>query len=164
MFIEKDINGFKFRYEDEILYKKCRKSGVWKNCKLLIPHPTGYLMIGCYKDNKLYSYSYHRIVYKMFNESFDFNNRNLIIDHKDRNKLNNSISNLKLVTKKQNNQNTDAYGVCFNKCKRMKKNPWIAHWCQDGKQKSKYFATEPEAKKYRDEKVKELYYLGDRDD
>jgi|DEB0MinimDraft_10_1074344.scaffolds.fasta_scaffold10670_4 hypothetical protein len=162
MFIEKDINGFKFRYEDEILYKKCRKSGVWKNCKLLVPTNNGYLRVCCSKDNKEYSYFYHRIVYKMFNESFEFNNPKLKIDHKDRNKLNNKISNLKQVTSQENSQNTNAYGVCYKKDGRKK--PWGARWSENGKGKSKYFSTEPEAKNYRDNKVKELYYLGDRDD
>jgi hypothetical protein len=161
MFIEKDINGFKFMYDinEEILYRKT-KTGKWLNCRLLVPHHTGYVMIGCKKDKKHYKYLYHRVVYKMFNESFDFNNRKLKIDHKDRNKLNNSISNLKQVTQKENNQNRDAYGVYFDK--RGVKKPWGARWNENGKTKSKYFATEPEAKKYRDEKVKELYYLGDR--
>jgi len=163
MFIEKDINGFKFRYEDEILYKKCRNTGVWKDCRVLIPNK-GYLVVGCMKDNKRYNYLYHRIVYKIFNESFDFNNRKLIIDHKDRNRLNNSISNLKLVTKKQNCQNTNAYGLSFHKSETHKNKPWEARWCENGKQKSKSFSTEAEAKKYRDMKVKELYYLGDRND
>lgn len=163
MFIEKDINGFKFMYDitEEILYKKNNQTGIWKNCKLLVPNK-GYLRINCKKDNKQYNYFYHRIVYKMFNESFDFHNRKLKIDHKDRNKLNNSISNLKIVTLRENAQNRDAYGVCFHKDGRKK--PWRAQWQEDGKRKSKIFATEPEAKNYRDMKIKELYYLGDRND
>jgi hypothetical protein len=96
----------------------------------------------------------------MFNEDFDFHNRKLKIDHKDRNKLNNSISNLKIVTSRENRQNTDAYGVTFHKDGRKK--PWLSQWYEDGKQKYKSFSTEPEAKKYRDMKIKELYYLGDR--
>jgi hypothetical protein len=162
MMIEKEINSFQFKYDtdEEILYRKT-KTGKWLNCKNLIPHKTtGYLMINCMKDNKNYSYLYHRVVYKMFNEDFDINNRKLKIDHKDRKKLNNSISNLKQVTTQENNQNTDAYGVCFHKDGRKK--PWLAHWCENGKLKQKYFFTETEAKNYRDMKVKEFYYLGDR--
>ena len=162
MMIQKEINGFQFKYDtdEEILYKKCRVTGKWFNCKNLIPNQMGYLRIGCRKDNKRYDYLYHRVVFKMFNESFDFNNRKLKIDHRDRNPLNNSISNLKQVTDKENAQNTNAYGVCFNKDGRKK--PWLARWVEDGKRKFKYFSTEPEAKNYRDMKVKEFYYLGDR--
>ena len=162
MMIQKEINGFQFKYDtdEEILYKKCRVTGKWLNCKNLIPNQMGYLRIGCRKDNKRYDYLYHRVVFKMFNESFDFNNRKLKIDHRDRNPLNNSISNLKIVTTQENLQNTDAYGVHFHK--KMKTKPWGAKWVENGKQKSKYFSTEAEAKKYRDMKVKEFYYLGDR--
>jgi hypothetical protein len=162
MIFEKVIYDLRFKYdtENEILYKKCGHTGKWLNCKILSPNDRGYLRIGCTKDYKHYSYYYHRIVYKMFNDDFDINNRKLKIDHKDRNKLNNSISNLKQVNTQENNQNTNARGIHFRKDGR--KRPWVACWYEEGKQKSRNFTNKYMAQTYRNMKISKLYYLGNR--
>jgi hypothetical protein len=47
---------------------------------------------------------------------------NLVVDHIDRDKSNNFIENLRLLTKSQNNRNRDCKGVSFDKAR----NKWRA--------------------------------------
>ena len=75
----------------------------WTTCKGSATGK-GYLTIGI--DNK--SYLIHRIVYYAFNKDFDINNQELLIDHKNRNKLDNAINNLRVVNRSENSLNRDA--------------------------------------------------------
>ena len=75
------------------------------------------------------------------------------------NKLDNRIENLRVVNSSENNQNRThckgkpIKGVYFSK----KKNTWQSQWCENKKQKNKWFKTEAEALEYR-AKMVELHY------
>lgn len=50
-------------------------------------------------------YKRHRLIYKAFNSSWDITDPKQVIDHKDQNKANNSLSNLREAVVSQNNHN-----------------------------------------------------------
>jgi hypothetical protein len=54
-------------------------------------------------------------MYYFYNLDFDIFNKKLVIDHIDRNPLNNNIENLRVVTHQENTFNSDAKGCYFNK-------------------------------------------------
>lgn len=119
---------------------------VWRwfrNCKWakVVSKSEGYYQI---KINKKL-YCIHRIIAHAF-KGFDLQSE-LDVDHLDRNIHNNSISNLEPKTHQQNLFNTDAKGYT----KRTFKNGtvrWITHLKINGKQLSKCFKTEYEAKNH----------------
>ena len=147
-----------FKYEDNKLYRKDKQTKKWICGNNIKPNNWGYIRIGV-NGKHLYL---HRLVYKYHNMDWDmFNNpRENQIDHIDINKLNNSIENLRVVTQSQNIQNRTYYGgkkisgVYFRK---DRKKQWCAKWYENGKLKSKYFATELEALNYRKEMVAKYY-------
>ena len=61
-------------------------------------------------------YLTHRIVASAF-LGLDIQNKDLQIDHIDRNKLNNNTNNLRIVSNHQNQFNRGAKGYCWNKQK-----------------------------------------------
>lgn len=71
--------------------------------KQVITRFPGYSKISVYKDKKAKNYYVHRFVWECYyNEILD---KNIDIDHRDRNLLNNHISNLRKVTRATNNLN-----------------------------------------------------------
>ena len=100
----KDIEEFEGRYQ-------INEIGQIQNVKSLrVLSPSvdcdGYLQIGLRKlgNRKKLWFRIHRLVVIAFNEKPE-NWKELQIDHIDRNKLNNSISNLRWVTSLENNGN-----------------------------------------------------------
>lgn len=96
-----EINGYPdyLVYEDGRVFSKKRR----KMVKSIIKKH-GYHQVGLYKDGKPKYYLVHRLVALHYipnseNKSF--------VDHIDRNKLNNHVSNLRWVTRSENNQNTN---------------------------------------------------------
>jgi hypothetical protein len=91
------------------------------------------------------TYQLSRVVYYVNNPEWDIydTSSNNFIDHIDRNKLNNHITNLRVVTQQQNSQNTDAKGYYYHK----RKNKYKASIMIDGKFKHiGYYDTEQEAR------------------
>ena len=86
----------------------------------------------------------HRLVLSAFNPSDD---SHMKVDHIDRNRTNNSISNLRWATDKLNAVNRNSNGsVRF----RDRKNPWQAYFVMNGKFKSLgHYGTESEARSAR---------------
>jgi len=120
-------NGIILRFN-----KKLKK---WTVCEGTL-NGEGYLRMGI--DGKMYLC--HRVLGHVFG-ILDLHSP-LKIDHIDRNRTNNSISNLRPATNQQNQFNTDAKGYYWNK--RDKK--WKAHIGLNGKQiHLGYFDTEQQA-------------------
>ena len=120
---------------------------------------TGYLYVNLCKDGDVSCKTIHRLVAK----AFILNLTNIpCVDHKDRNSLNNHISNLRWCSKRQNNQNmskrkntTSMYkGVSFEK----KSNKWHARINHNGQQiHLGYFSDESDAARAYDRKASELF-------
>lgn len=123
------------------IYKRCPNKGYIK-CKST-PN-NGYLKVRI-DDTKILI---HRIVAFVF-LGLDLEDSTQIIDHIDRNKLNNNVSNLHIVSKQSNCFNTDAKNYYYIK----RDNRWIVRFRIDGKMfYLGCFLTEDEAK----EKAKEI--------
>jgi hypothetical protein len=94
----------------------------------------GYYFVGLQKDKKRHFIYLHRLVYQMHNKDEDI--KPFIIDHKDRNKLNNNIDNLRKATYGENSQNrtprgkSKYIGVTWNK----QHQKWYAYY-NDGTRK-----------------------------
>jgi len=101
-------------------------------------------------------YSLHRVCYYAHNPDWNIydTSHDNYIDHKDRNKENNHISNLRVATNSQNSENRgNAKGYSY--CERDK--CWRARIRKDGKEYTKWCKTEEEAIAAR-EKLKEKYH------
>ena len=119
----------------------------------------GYLIVNLCKDGNQTTKKIHRLVA----EAFILNLTNLpCVDHIDRNKLNNHLSNLRWCTQKENQHNrsknkngTSMYkGVSFHK----PLNKWRARIKHNGQQiHIGYFLDESEAGRAYDRKANELF-------
>lgn len=87
-----------FYYKDGILYNKFSRGKARQDSPAGTLNSRGYLQTRI--NNKIYLN--HRIIWILHN--YDINS-DILIDHKDVNKLNNFICNLRLATQSQNNAN-----------------------------------------------------------
>ena len=150
------INNTKVKYEDGEIWSYF-KWGISKNFKWYLIKGTianhGYISI---KINKK-RYLYHRVIYKIYNQDWDMDDepRKNQIDHIDRNKLNNNINNLRVVSIQQNQWNNNCKGYCWDK----NANKWMARIGIDGEIKYLgYFKKEEDARNsYLDAKI--LYHI-----
>tara|TARA_R110000796_G_C14467608_1_gene425198 strand:- start:55 stop:522 length:468 start_codon:yes stop_codon:yes gene_type:complete len=111
------LNGLKIKYEEGKIWKwreNKSKPSEWREIKVSVRN-NGYRHVGI---NKKF-YSYHRIVYFIHNPDWDIHNSSMdnMIDHIDRNPLNNNIDNLRVVTASQNQWNRDCKGYYFLKAR-----------------------------------------------
>ena len=108
----KAIPGYEGLYaiddSGNVLSYKCGRT------KVLKPSidTAGYYKVGLHKDKVQKTFRIHSLVAKIFLPDFE---EGLDIDHIDRNRLNNTISNLRMVTRQENMFNTNAKGYYFNK-------------------------------------------------
>lgn len=109
------INDTRVKLKDGEIYSFIKKGNS--------PYQRWFLLKGCITNNTPYkcikinkkNYFNHRVIYKLHNPDWDMDDepRKNQIDHIDQNKLNNDITNLRVVSPQQN---------CFNKtCK--------GYWC-----------------------------------
>ena len=115
--MECELNGRKIKYEDGKLWawrELKTKPSDWVEMKGCVHKSTGYRVVKInYK-----TYLYHRVVYFLHNNDWDIHNSSMdnMIDHIDRNPLNNSIENLRVVTNQENQWNKkDAKGYYLDK-------------------------------------------------
>jgi len=133
------------------LWKVCKtKPSYWKRCANY--QASGYYSINV--GNK--HYKTHRVCYYAHNPEWDIydTSRDNLIDHIDRNGKNNHITNLRVATNSQNQENNDAKGYWY--VKRDKR--WCAYVRKHGKLYSKHCKTEEEAIEAR-KQLKEKYHL-----
>jgi len=109
----------------------------------------GYYQVGLWKDGKQKNFLVHRLVAQAFLEDWD---PDLQVDHVDRDPSNNCLSNLRMVTPSQNNQNNNAKGVYFRKDRKK----WRAELTINYKQyRGPYRSTKEEALEDRQRLIKE---------
>ena len=117
----------------------------------------GYLVVGLYKNKKKYTKSIHRLV----GETFIPNPENKPeVDHIDRNRQNNNLSNLRWTTCSENRQNTgvqcnnklDIKNICYHKSS----NTYVFEKIINGIRHYKSFKTKEEAVAYKDEYLSSL--------
>ena len=106
----------------------------WRRCA--IGANNGYSLITIASKH----YLLHRVCYYAHNPEWDIydTSHNNEIDHIDRDKTNNHISNLRQATAAQNHENNNAKGYFYHK----KNKCWVAQVRKDGKQYTKHSNTE----------------------
>lgn len=117
----------------------------------------GYLRIHLYKNPIRKNFKIHRLLAIHFIPN---PNNYSIVDHTDRNKLNNDLLNLRWVNQSQNclnkinyNENTIIKGINFCKFHNL----WRASWTENGKNKFKSFIYLFDAIQYRHHMVDKFY-------
>ena len=108
---------------------------------------TGYLRSGFhFEKNKVTHIYKHRLVFFAYNQDFDIFRRSRtenMIDHVDKDKSNNRIENLRLVSCQQNNFNTKAKGYNWN----IHAKKWLTRIKLNGKSRHLgYFENEEDAR------------------
>jgi len=110
------LNGKKLKYEEGkiwLLRETKTKPSYWFELKGSVDISNGYRRVKInYK-----TYLYHRVVYYLHNDGWKIHDSSMDnhIDHIDRDRLNNNIENLRVVTNQQNHFNTNAKGFSFHK-------------------------------------------------
>ena len=115
--MERELDGRLLKYEEGKLYvwrEMKTKHSYWFELKGCVCKSNGYRVVGI---NNKKNYLYHRVVYFLHNNDWDIHDTccDNSIDHRDRNPLNNSIENLRVVTNQQNTWNRDVKGNTFIK-------------------------------------------------
>lgn len=123
--MRKPIKNFEGLYDiDDIgnVYSLERK-GVQKERILKVRLNTkGYVHVALYKDNKIHTFRVHRLVAETFLPNPENKPE---VNHKDCNKLNNSVENLEWVTAKQNYNHAVDNGLKSKEWWYWLKNRWF---------------------------------------
>ena len=119
------------------LYKTVNE---WELCSENKPNSDGYIQVKITTDDgDVKTIGLHRIIYYAHNPSFDIYDGKIEIDHRDRDRLNNAIGNLRIATRSENSCNrgvrkTSRTGIkgVFPQCNTGKWGIRIQIW-KDGK-------------------------------
>jgi len=156
------INDRKIKYEDEEVYwwySHCRRRPVKNPRWIMFKQTITKTRSKQYKtiEIKGRKYKVHRVIYKIHNPDWniDDNSNFNLIDHIDRDGLNNNIDNLRVVTNQQNSFNRNFKGYSFDK----RHNSYRVRIMIDGESKSFNFKTEEEAIKKRAELKKQYHKI-----
>ena len=146
-----DIEFVEFEF-DEVRLKIYENGEMfsWIKCNLKLVDTIdkdGYLRIKI--NNKMYLQ--HRII-GLFFLGLDIDDNTSCIDHIDRNRLNNSIDNLRIVSNQQNSFNRNAKGYRKTKC------GFKGQLVINGNYYSKHYKTKAEVIKWR-EKMKAAFHF-----
>jgi hypothetical protein len=106
----KNILGADFKYEEDKMYRFDKRRNKWNCCNKV---SSGYIQIMINKK----MYLLHRLIYKYHNEDWDITDisTNNEIDHKNIDKTNNKIENLRVVNNSQNQRNQNKKINCSSK-------------------------------------------------
>ena len=147
----KQIEGYKNKYgvseDGKIFSLDYRGTGMTQE---LSPGTDrhGYNRVCLCKNGKQKVFLVHRLVAQAFLQDYD---PDLDVDHIDRNPSNNHVSNLRMTTRSQNNQNNNAKGVYFRKDRKK----WFAKLQINNKQyNGPHRTTKEEALADREELIK----------
>jgi len=136
-------------------------NGEYKMLKCSIQN-RGYRYFQTNRDKKRINYLIHHLVAKLF---IGDRPDNLVIDHIDRNRLNNNVSNLRYITQKENTHNTDRFIVDIKEEDTKIRNKLLTKkWQEEHKEEIKI--KKKIYKEVNKEKLKEQnkeYYLKNRD-
>lgn len=103
MKIIKDFENYSINEDGTVINNK---NGLVK--KPYMNKDNGYLYVDLWKNNKAYKKPIHRLIAENFIPN---PNNKRTVDHKDGNRLNNNISNLRWATYSENNSRFDTTGV-----------------------------------------------------
>ncbi len=124
-----DIKGYEGKYavdeDGNVWSKNYRKTGRTQKLKAA-DNGNGYPAVCLCKDGKQKTFKIHRLMAEAYLPDFC---EDLQVDHIDRDKLNNNLSNLRMVTNGQNQWNQDAKGYTWHKDIQK----WVANIRKDGK-------------------------------
>lgn len=137
----RDVDGYDGEYAvDEIGNVFSLKFGKCKKLKL-VNHSEGYDTVNLCKNGKVKQHLVHRLIAQAYLEKYS---EDLQVDHIDRNRQNNKLENLRIVTSQQNHFNiTKVKGYYLNK----KAKKWHAQIMLNRKHKHLgCFDTEQEAR------------------
>ena len=140
------IEGFEY-------YTIYENGDIWSDYKKGLLKPSlnnmGYYKVNLYKDGKVYYKKIHRLLAIAFIPNPE---NKLEIDHIDRVRTNNNLSNLRWVTIKENNNNRDICKGCILILKTKHKDKVYEYiqfsWYVNGIRKRKIFKTMKDAKKF----------------
>ena len=153
-----DIEGYEGLYQvstfgrvKSLSRKRVRIDRILKVCT----DRDGYYRVHLYKNKLRKSFLVSRLVGLAFLKKIEGKNT---IDHIDRNKLNNHISNLRWADDFEQAINKDCvinakhYSISFKNTRDRPSN-WRISWVENGKGRSKYFLTEELARDYAKENL-----------
>jgi len=144
----KDRLNYLFSYDNGILYWKSHSDGyeciTGRNAGS--KDKSGYIKVGIDGTN----YLVHRIIWIMFNGDIQ---DNYVIDHIDRNRSNNKIENLRMVSQSLNMHNRQSTNIY----KRKDRNKYAAHITIDGQTTFKYFDDIEDGKQWVSESKADLF-------
>lgn len=136
MEIWKSIKGYEDLYEISNLGKV---KSLWfgKENILRTSLSKGYKKVGLSKDSKMKTFRIHQLLAIAF-LSHEPSNHNIVVDHKDNDRLNNSLSNLQLITNRENitKNNKKGSSEYVGVGLRKRDGAWISRIQIDGKRKN----------------------------
>ena len=152
-----DIEGYEGLYAFDL-----NTNQVWSYKKkdyktTYIHNQEKYYMVWLYKNNKRKSFRLHRLIFKYNN--LDINITDLIIDHIDRNRLNNNLDNLRIATKSENccNQKVRVDNKLGVKNIKKNKNSYLVRITKNKIVYHKSFEKLEDAIEWRNIKLKEIH-------
>ena len=148
-----------FRVCEDKVWRKNKRNGIWKRIDNNKTGSLGYIQINLRDDNSnIKLFKLHRIVYKAYHPEWDIMDTcgDNSIDHIDRDKINNHIDNLRVVTNQENQFNRDVKGCYYNKQRKK----WQSQISLNGKTKNLgRYETEQEARQAYVEAKRELHII-----
>jgi hypothetical protein len=117
--MEIEVFGNKLKLVDNEIYnyRKINQYGNNEWYKVSFSIANRYLRCSLRNNKVRRLFFFHRLMYYFHNPDFDILNPDLLIDHINRDKLDNRIENLRVVSKQENCFNRGAKGFCFHKGK-----------------------------------------------